>query len=217
MSTILFVAPAPPIAEAAEKIMTEMGIQIPVFIGANQEAVQIVSSHPEANIIISRGGTADDIKDQTHKTIVEIAVSVADLMRPVNRLAKAGHKKIGIIAKYNMMDDACENLEIGDLQVYIRPWREMDELNKIYEEFENLAVRAVVGDKFAAKIAQEKGLATEFLESGTVALKRAITSAITIDKAQEIERRRSQEHAEQLQQIISEIVCTIEKDADVVE
>ena len=217
MSKIVFIAPARPIAEAAEKILTEMNVQIPVFVGANEEAVQIVSAHPEADIIISRGGTADDIRRQTPKTVVEITVSVSDLMKPVNRLAKAGHKRIGIVAKYNMMDDACEDLEIGELHVFMRPWREMDELTGIFNEFSALSVFGVVVDKYAAKIAQERGLTSEFLESGPVALKRAIASAITIDNAQEIERARSQERADQLQQIISEIVCTIEKDADVVE
>jgi len=73
MESVLFIAPSQTIADTAGKIIAEMGLSLPVEVGTNQQALKIAVSYPDISVIISRGGTAEDLEELPGKTIVGIS------------------------------------------------------------------------------------------------------------------------------------------------
>lgn len=204
-------------AEIAAKVISEMGVNIPVKIGANQQALEIARAHPGSGVIISRGGTAEDLRQIGGKTIVEISAAISDLLVPVNKIVDAGITKIGVVARRNMMDDVAQDLKVLGADIYMRPCRNDDEVRRTIEELARLGVEGIVGDKVAAEVAKTYGLVTEFLESGPASIRRAINEAIKIAKAREQERVRDKERTEQIQRHVAEIYADIEQAAAAIE
>ena len=62
MNSILFVAPHYDIAQVAQNIFNELKLTIPIIIATNKDAVQKVKHYPNISVVISRGGTARDLK-----------------------------------------------------------------------------------------------------------------------------------------------------------
>ena len=184
MEQILFIVPSRIMADSVTKVLAQMGLDMPVEVGTNQQALGIVQSYPGVGVVISRGGTADDLKKSTNKTVVEITATISDILPLIHRIVIRGIKKIGIIAKGNMLDDIAQDLVISDISIFIRPWQQADEVKQSILELSRLGVGGIVGDKRGAETAKENGLAAEFLDSGLGSIKRAINEALKIAKAQ---------------------------------
>jgi hypothetical protein len=93
---ILFIAPSAELAKLAEGVLAEMGVSLLIEIAINQQAVEVYRSYPDISVIIARGGTAEILKQQQpEKNVIEITVSVIDLLVSVFQLANSGANKIG--------------------------------------------------------------------------------------------------------------------------
>ena len=79
MDSVLFIAPQKEIAQVARKVLDELNISMPIIVAKNEDAVEKVKQYPNASVIISRGGTARDLKKYTDKIIVDINISFADI------------------------------------------------------------------------------------------------------------------------------------------
>lgn len=214
---VLFITPSQSMAEIAVRVISEMSVSIPVKIGANQQALDIARAHPDIGVIISRGGTAEDLRQIADKTIVEISAAIGDLLVPINKIADSGITKIGVVARRNMIDDMPQHLKILGVDIYMRPCRNDNEVKSAIEELSRLGVKGIIGDKVAAEMAQTYELVAEFLDSGPASIRRAVNEALKIAKAREHERTRDKEMAEQVQRHVAEIYSAIEQAAAAIE
>lgn len=62
MQSILFIVPFAELADNAKKVIRRMGLDIEVCVAFNEKAVEIAKLKPDKTILISRGGTANDLK-----------------------------------------------------------------------------------------------------------------------------------------------------------
>jgi len=198
-------------AESVTKVLAQMGLDMPIEVGTNQQALGIVQSYPEIGVVISRGGTAEDLKKSTNKTVVEITATISDILPLIHRIVTRGIKKIGIIAKGNMLDDVAQDLVLSDVSIFIRPWQKIDEVKQSIMELSRLGVGGIVGDKAGAQMAKEMGLVAEFLDSGQGSIKRAINEALKIAKAQEFERSCEKEKVQEIHQYATEIYTALQQ------
>ena len=83
MSLILFAAPTEEVGRKARKIIRRKGLSIPVLVTDDKSACAEIESHPEALVIISRGGVAEEIKKIPGKTVVEVTTSFNDILTAV--------------------------------------------------------------------------------------------------------------------------------------
>lgn len=201
MGDILFIAPFPSMAATAQTVVAQLGLNIPVLVGNNKQALVLASRFPASTIIISRGGTASDLKQLPNRTVVEITASVSDLMSTIHRLAGNGFAKIGVVTRANIVDEAVSDFQFSDTRIYMRPCQTDEEMGPVIEELARLGVRAIIGCKMATVEAEKQGLVTVFLESGPVSIRKAMNEAAKILKAQEMESIR----AAQLNAIIDNI------------
>jgi methyl-accepting chemotaxis protein len=211
MQQILFIVPSRIMSESVTQALASMGLDMPIEVGTNQQALEIVQSYPEVGVVISRGGTAEDLKKSTNKTVVAITATISDILPLIHRIATLEIKKVGIIAKGNMLDDIAQDLVLSDVSIFIRPWQKTNEIKQLILELSRLGVGGIVGDRAGAQLAKESGLVAEFLDSGQGSIKRAINEALKIAKAQEFERLCEKEKSQVVHQCATEIYTALQK------
>jgi methyl-accepting chemotaxis protein len=211
MSSILIIAPTPSLANLAQKVTVEMGINLSVEVADLQQALSVAQGYPDADVIISRGSMAVALKQLPGRTVVEINVTLMDILEPVGRLAAAGITKVGVVTSAGLLDNAAQDLRFASLDIFLRPWRDADHLQQVLKELSQLGVEGVVGFPAVLEAAKKYGLAGESLDSGAAAVKKAISEAINVARAQENERSREMERARQIQQYAAEIYATLER------
>lgn len=217
MEPILIIVPTLAFAELTKQVANEMGLNMAIEIGSMQKAPEIAASYPDIDVIISRGGMATILKQIPGKTVIDIVVTIKDLLEPIHRIASLGIDKIGIVANSNTLDDVAQELNLLNLEIFMRPWVDKNEANKMVEKLSQLGVKGIAGDFTGIEAAKNYEMATEFLESGPTAIKRAIEQALRIVKAKEIERLKEKEKARQIQHNVEEIYSAIERAAAAVE
>ncbi len=212
MEPILFIAGSPEMAKVAEGIAAERGLSLPVAVSNMEEAEKLVlSTYPDARVLICRGGTAQTLRTLPGKIIVDITLAISDLAEPVNRLIVAGIKTIGVLAHRNVIGEDEETLRLGGVEIFMRSWKSKDDLAKSISDFSRMGVQGVVADKSGARAAKDHGLSVEPLESGTAAIRRAINEAQKIAKSQEVERAREKDKAQKIQRNIASIYSALER------
>lgn len=204
-------------AATAEQVANELKLDLPIVVGKMSEIATIACNYPQIDVFISRGGTAEALSKFTGKTVVEIKLSIDDILDSIKRICTKGVKKIGVVAHVGLLNDVERDYKISDVEVFIRPWRKESETEQIIKQLSELEIEGIIGGRSTAEIATRYGMTTEFLDSGNSSIKLAIHEAGKIARAQEIERVRATEKAQKIQQYIGEIYTTIEQAAAAVE
>lgn len=121
---IVFIALSSHMAEMATQIAGDMGLDIPIEVG-NMDTIQtIVAKYPEAEVLISRGGTTDVLRKISRKMVIGVTTTIGDILEPIRKIAVTGTKKIGVVASGNLIEDLSQDFTILDITILMRPWRE---------------------------------------------------------------------------------------------
>ena len=102
MSSILLLAPFEEMAQKAKDIIRQRGLDIDVSVASNEEAVTMAGERPDKTILISRGGTANDLKLIPERTVVEINTTFSEILGELERVVFAGYTNIGIVTNNNL-------------------------------------------------------------------------------------------------------------------
>ena len=218
MEPILFLVPTQSMAEMVKMIIRETNQSFTIEIGANKAAVDIAQGYPDIDVIISRGGTVKDLKQAfPNKTIVEITATLYDLMPPMHQLASVSIRKIGIMAMPNFINDTVQDCKIGDLEILIRPFHKTADIIPMIKQLSQKGVQGIIGDKTVVAEVKTLGMSAGLIESGSISIKKAISEAIIIVRAQEVASKRNREKSEQIQSLVSEINSALESGVAAVE
>ncbi len=106
MGAILLCAPFEEMAQKAIKIIRARGLKIDVQVASNERAVSIARENPNKTILISRGGTANDLKALPERTVVEITTTFSEILGELENVVFAGYTNIGIVTNDNIIDNA---------------------------------------------------------------------------------------------------------------
>ncbi|SDF33515.1 sigma 54-interacting transcriptional regulator [Sporolituus thermophilus] len=188
MMPILFLAPFHNMAELAANIAQQMGIELYVATASDQEAERVIKRYGDVEVIISRGGLAEEVKALNRFTVIEITMSVYDLLSIVSKLTALDIRRIGIVSRANIFDGITGNFNISETEIHIRSCRNESEIAKTVLELYRQGVEAVIGCRAAYETAKTCGMVAEMLESGATSIRRAIEEAVRIVKAKEREK-----------------------------
>lgn len=217
MESILFIAPSQNVADIAHKLLGEMGLNMQVRQGSMEEVVKMVLDNPQVGVVISRGGTADLIYRKTDRQVVSMAISLRDLLPPIHKLAARGVEKIGVAINQAVIGTSPQELQVGSVEIYLRPWTDEEDLKRSMAEFSERGIKGVVGDRNGAELARKQGFENEFVDSGLEAVRQAIDTAIKIAKSRDAERSREAEKKQQVERYVSKLYQDIEQAAAAVE
>lgn len=202
---ITVVAPFPSLAKVVAEVIAERASEWPgsvqILIGDLEEGVmaarQAVAAGAE--VIVSRGGTATMITDAVEVPVVEVQVTVLDVLRAVEQGGFASGV-IGVVGYGNVIY-GCEDL--GRLLGLVVREIHTDTLGsgEVEAKFAAAAyegIRLIVGDAFSVKMAAQYGMEGILIQSGKDSVYKAIKEAVQIVEV----RRREQARAALLKTVI---------------
>ena len=201
MDSVLFIAPQKEIAQVARKVLDELNISMPIIVAKNEDAVEKVKQYPNASVIISRGGTARDLKKYTDKIIVDINISFADIFPSIEKLSRLGSKNIAIISNNHIIDKEETNLTINDTFIKICPYAADEDVFGIIEGFLPKKIDGIIGDIKPVEIGNTYNIPSIYIESNTLSITKAVKEALSIVDSQQKKQLRLQT----LQTIINNI------------
>lgn len=187
---ILFIAPYSEMYQQACEIVSEFSFPVNVLQGELYKGVEQAKKNENlsVDVIISRGGTAKLIAESVDVPVVEVEVSLFDLLRV---LLKHTNDKIAVIGSENVISGVKSLSEILNLSTDYYSFVFDHEIKEKIEIAVKKGAEIIIGDAVAARIANEKGLKSELIISGREAILIAIKGALGIKHAIVQEREKN--------------------------
>ena len=196
MNDIVLIAPNEELRMVAEDVINDNELNIGLILGNLSDGVETAKQVEKAGtkVIITRGGTYQEIKKTVDIPVIEIQVNAYDILRAFKNLI--GYKEpIGMIGYENVVFGSEVISEILDLNIVALNYSNEDEIpRKVYELAIN-GIKQFVGDTIGINIVNEMGIEGHLILSGKEAIYDAIKDAqrilnITNDERTKTERFR---------------------------
>lgn len=179
---ILGIAPYEGMHTAMERVAQAYpNAQLDIYIGDLDEGVAIVQrmAPNTYDCIISRGGTATLIREVTDLPVVEIHLSVYDVLRAI-KLAENYSNRYAIVGFPSITEPAHTLCDLLGYKLDILTVHSADEVTHILERLKQDGYRMVVCDMVAHRIARQMELDAFLITSGVESLHAAIDQALNI-------------------------------------
>ncbi len=186
---ILFFAPFFDMAEMASEVAQAKGSNdFIIKVGRNEEALNIALEYPEVTVIISRGGTAEDLSQLKGRSIVKIKITFKEIFMSLQKIMnETDAKKIGIVSRSSLLDDSQMDFSVLKSQIYFRPCKNDEEIVKEVNILAHSGIEAIVGCELACRTASQNQIPSELLCSSETSIRKAMTEALTIFYARQDE------------------------------
>ena len=189
---ILGIAPYDGMQTAMERVAEEFpNIQLDAYTGDLEAGAAIVRSVQLENydVIISRGGTADRIREVTDLQVVSIQLSVYDVLRAI-KMAENYSNLYAIVGFPSITEPAHTLCDLLRLDMDIITIHSMDETNRALDRLREGGYKMVVSDMVTHTLARQKGFDAFLITSGVESLHDAFTQAVQIsDRFRQLRRQ----------------------------
>ena len=182
MHSVLFIAPFEELTKTAKRVMHNRNLDIEIVTASNEKAVQIAKSRPDKTILISRGGTANDLKRLPERTVVEITTTFSDILEEIQDAVFAGYTQIGIVTNNNIIDNTVKDFAFQNIKIWLRPCKTYIEIRHMVEKVCGEGADYIIGCHQAVKKAQELHADHAYIRSGRIAVERALDEALRIER-----------------------------------
>lgn len=154
-------------------------VQLDVAIGDLDEGVSIVQNAPKDyyDCIISRGGTADRIRQVSNIPVVDIKLSVYDVLRSI-KLAENYGGRYAIVGFPSITDAAHTLCDLLRYDVDIITVHNSEDVVRTLTKLHQDGYRMVVSDMVTHTIARQMGMDAFLINSGAEGLRMALDQAI---------------------------------------
>ncbi len=198
---ILGIAPYEGIASLMQQAAESRDdLQIDVHVGnltAGAEIAAAQTAQEEYDVILSRGGTAEAIRRCTDLKVVDIPLSVYDILRSI-KLAENHNCKYAVIGFPAITRNATFLCEVLRYNVDIYTIHDQKEARTILQGLENSGCQMVLCDVVTNSLAQEYGIPALLITSGIESVEDALNTAVQEGLA----RRKALELAQFFQDVI---------------
>lgn len=155
-------------------------LQIDVHVGnltAGAEIAAAQTAQEEYDVILSRGGTAEAIRRCTDLKVVDIPLSVYDILRSI-KLAENHNCKYAVIGFPAITRNATFLCEVLRYNVDIYTIHDQKEARTILQGLENSGCQMVLCDVVTNSLAQEYGIPALLITSGIESVEDALNTAV---------------------------------------
>lgn len=175
--------------EGMKSIMTRIASQrddvdLTVYVGDLNEGVEIAKRNISSNfdIIISRGGTAEMISQITDIPLIEISISVYDILRAI-KLAENYSERYAIVG-YPVIINGSELLcDLLQCDIDLFTIHSKEEAQETLIRLKNQGYKMVLSDMITTTIANRIGLNSILITSGDESIISAIDQAVKLFKS----------------------------------
>ena len=188
MTPILLISPMPSISVLAPRVAADLGMEILVETSDDDGALALVQRHPQVEVVVSRGGIAERVKTLPGISVVEISMSLNELLSNLHQLTARGLIRIGIVSRANFFGGAVGDFRILDAEVCFRPQADEQSIAAVVRQMAGEGFQAIIGCRVAYNTARNLGVEAIFLESGEFSIRAALCEARRILAAKEQEK-----------------------------
>lgn len=206
---ILAIAPYEGLKEIFKKVGSDYSYDLEVELSDLCSGAELSRKvfHNQADVIISRGGTASYIDKEMPVPVIEVEVSGYDILRILTFIKDYEGKK-GLIAFPKIANGARTICEILNIDISIYAVKNEEEVQQRLEQMKQDRYEVVVGDVIAVQKAESIGLNGFLLTSGEESVKKAFDQAKKlVDHLQEV--KTSVQPLEDYFQIADEAIAII--------
>ena len=167
MDSVALIAPYEGMAEMAKGICKEFEKPIAIEVGDLQEGLKKAKNLMErgVEVIISRGGTAQLLKQELVIPIVEIQVTTYDILRALQKILNRS-QKIGIIGFGNVVYGSHKLADLLNLDLMTFILQKEEDVPRKIEEAIQKKVDIIIGDKVVISYANKLDYPSFLIESG---------------------------------------------------
>jgi PAS domain S-box-containing protein len=193
MNNILLIAPYEELEKTAKEVVMEHGLQVDVIQGNLSDGSNIAKRAEEkgVEVIISRGGTYQSIKNVVNIPVIEIQVSAFDILRALKELLDY-RGPIGIVGYENVVFGIDTLIDVLGLDLIRVIFKNEEEAPRQVYEVASKGVREFVGDTIGIKTVKSMGFRGRLIESGKEAVLSAIYEARRVLEIRREERARAE-------------------------
>src|SRR5699024_4831469 len=176
---IVAIAPYPGLKNLIENVVKEEeDFNVQIELGDLHEGVAIAveAEKKGADVIISRGGTAELIQKQVNIPVIEIELSEFDLLRTVT-LIKTSPLKKAIIGFNKVIENAETLCRLLDIKISTYIINDKEEVIAKLQELQTEQYQLIIGDAVTVRHAQELGMNGVLLTSGKESVLKAFREA----------------------------------------
>ena len=166
---ILGIAPYEGMKSIMQKLAGERrDIELDVFVGDLNKGVEIARQNYRSNydVIVSRGGTAELIGRSTHTPVIEVTLSVYDILRAM-KLAENYADRYAIVGFPAITGSAHLLCDLLQYKIDIFTIHNQNEVQATLKELKRKGYRMVLCDMIANTIAKQIGLNAILITSGS--------------------------------------------------
>ncbi len=169
--------------EAMKTIMEKLARKRPqmdldVYVGDLKKGVDIAQKYTQANydVIISRGGTAEMIGKVTHIPVIEISLSVYDILRAM-KLAENYSDKYAVVGFPGITGSAHLLCDLLQYKLDIVTIHSESEVEATLRDLKKNGCRMILCDMIANTTAKKLGLNSILITSGSESIENAFDQA----------------------------------------
>lgn len=176
---VKFIAPYPAMVPLVEECQTDLtDLDISLEVGNLQDGVEI-AKRAEADgyqIIISRGGTAQMIRDSVSLPVVDVHISGYDILR-ILTLAKDFSDKKALVGFTNITIGAQSIADLLEYPIDVFSIEEADDVKTLLPRLKEEGYGVILGDVITIEEANRHGMEGVLIQSGREAIYSAFNKA----------------------------------------
>ncbi|MGG1558091.1 PrpR N-terminal domain-containing protein [Geobacillus thermoleovorans] len=175
----LLIAPYTGLKELASSLAKEQqGLDLTVVQADLQEAIPIVKQYENkgVDLIISRGGTAQLLRQSTSLPVIEIQVSGYDILR-ILTLVKDYHANHWIIGFTNICQGFVSVSNLLGIYIPYTIIHDQKEVDEAVQQAKAAGAQTIIGDTITCKTAEMHGLHSILITSGKESVMEAFEQA----------------------------------------
>lgn len=158
-------------------------LEIHAFVGDMVDGVRIAESiiDEDFDFVLSRAGTAELIEEVTDLPVIDIKLSVIDMMRAI-KLAQGYSGRFGIVGFKSITETAEIIGQLNNYSMEIKTVYAMNEIEDRLNDLKENGVSLIVGDVITCSHAKKIGLNTILVTSGKESVINSFADIISLDQ-----------------------------------
>ncbi len=177
--------------EGMKTMMASLGEEYPqvdltLFVGDREQGLEIAKTnfHGNYDVVISRGGTASMLRQDLSIPVVEIEISMYDILCAL-KLAGGPPGRIAMVAASSFAASAQRLCEVMGYDLDIYPYASHEDIERILLEARQVEYQAFLCDMVANTIANRLGISSFLITSSLESVRKAFDQALFLCRSQQ--------------------------------
>lgn len=182
---ILLIAPYEEFQALAVQIAREFpGVKVESFIGNLDSALDYLQNIPlsEYDAVVSRGGTASELRQVLQIPVIEAEVSVYDMLRSL-KIADASRKRFAVVGYQNIIETArtlCQILNYTQVKICEVTQETVD---GCVQQLVESGIQLIIGDVVTTEATGRLGFQSILVTSSADSIRKAFRTALLFSEA----------------------------------